>query len=195
MPALHVSEELLDQYSIGSLPEELLPEVEEHVLACEACQSRLKEADDFREIFRAAAVLPEARPHRSWWRAWRRPVAVWAAAAGFAASLIVVVANRHESPSAPAIAMLQSLRGPETSAQVPAGKPVVLMLDVAPLSQGAAYETRIVDPLGSEVFRGAATNRDGHPSVLVNKLARGAYWIRVYRGKGELVAEYGLEAR
>src|SRR4051812_31558466 len=109
----HVNEDLLDQYVVGSMDAEPLPELEEHLLVCGTCQSRLKAADEFAHLFREASSLPEARATRPWWQGFRRPAAGWTAAAVAAAALILFVAPRSEPAGAPVAAYLQSFRGPE----------------------------------------------------------------------------------
>ena len=66
MPELHLSDELLDEYALGTLAQEQLAGLEEHLLFCQACQSRLEASDEFTMLFREAAVQPDARSRRSW---------------------------------------------------------------------------------------------------------------------------------
>lgn len=49
----HISEDLLDQYALKKLPEELAASLEEHLLVCPGCQDRLQLTDDFIEALRA----------------------------------------------------------------------------------------------------------------------------------------------
>jgi len=41
----HIPDELLAEYSRGTLPDAALDEVEEHLLICEQCRNRLTELD------------------------------------------------------------------------------------------------------------------------------------------------------
>src|SRR5262245_35256885 len=70
MSTWHISEDSIDRYAIGALEGEALAEVEEHLLTCPDCQARLLEADEFVEVFRAAAVQPGVRPakRRFFWQ-------------------------------------------------------------------------------------------------------------------------------
>src|SRR5579884_3755807 len=83
----HLGEEVLDQYAIGNLRPDLIPTVEEHLLGCGSCQSRLAEADQFVSVFRAAAMEILEAPHakRQFWTGLfvRRPVQ-WAAGVAIA---------------------------------------------------------------------------------------------------------------
>jgi hypothetical protein len=57
------------------------------------------------------------------------------------------------------------------------------------------YEVEIVDATGNQILMERADVRDGRLTALV-KVARGAYWVRVYQQQvgRELVAEYSLRA-
>src|SRR5450631_3776591 len=91
MPDPHFNDEVLDQYSLGVLSPQLLGGVEEHLLTCENCQSRLDASDEFAMLFRAAAVQPDTRSPRGWRMLWNRPVANWTAAAVSMAAILLIV--------------------------------------------------------------------------------------------------------
>ncbi len=171
--------------------------VEEHLLICRFCQKRLVEADQFVPLFRAAAAQMDARiaPGRS--RVFASRMA-WAGAAASAAALVVLLISGepHITKAPPAILMMQSLRGPEAGARTAAGRPALLVFDLTIQANPADYEIEIVDAVGSEILQTGAAVKDGKLAVLVEKLARGSYWVRLYRKQAEreLVAEYGLRA-
>jgi anti-sigma factor RsiW len=52
----HISEDWLERYSMGTLPEPQSGSLEEHLLICEDCQDRLRFLDQFIAAFRAAAA-------------------------------------------------------------------------------------------------------------------------------------------
>jgi Putative zinc-finger len=195
MPPLHIEEDDLEQYSLGTLAEEQLAALEEHLLICPACQSRLKASDEFVNLFRAAAVQPDARPRRLWQRIARRPLVAWPAAVAVAASVLLIVVHRNEPVAVPTTVFLQSLRGPDSATQVRAGKPAFLVFDLSPAARREAHEARVVDPLGAEILKASVSTQEDRAAVFVDKLRKGSYWIRLYRRDGELIAEYGLEAR
>ena len=58
MPAPHIEDNFLDQYAAGTLPPARLEGVEEHLLQCPDCQSRLDASDKFAILFRTAAMDP-----------------------------------------------------------------------------------------------------------------------------------------
>jgi anti-sigma factor RsiW len=189
----HSSDEQLDQYAMGTLPEESLPEVEEHLLVCETCQERLTLSDEFVQVFRAAAAQPDVRARRAWWSLLSPRTAGWTAAAAVAA-LVLLIVGQQRTPTAPAVVFLQSLRGPEASAQIAAGKPAILVFDIDRTAR--ASEVQVVDTVGTEVLKAPASVKDGQLALNIPKLAKGSYWVRVYRGdKREIIAEYGLQAR
>jgi hypothetical protein len=197
MAMLHTNEELLDQYALGILPEEHLAGVEEHLLICEACQSRLDVSDEFTMLFRAAAVQPDARSQRSWRLFWNHPVASWTGAAvAILAILFLVVGPFRKPPAPPAMVFMQSLRGPDAPAQVTAGRPALLVFDIVPTAGVNDYEARIVNPVGIEILAAKVFFKDGRLAVLVSRVPPGSYWVRVSKtDTREPIAEYGLRAR
>jgi anti-sigma factor RsiW len=193
MPQSHINDDELDLYALGRLSSEALPQVEEHLLVCEACQIRLRQSDEFTALFRHAAAQPDARPKSHWARLWRRPVGLAAAAAAMLA-VLVVVTRREGSPVAPAIVSMQSLRGPEAPARVDSGRPAILVFDIE-TSSPASYEARLVDREGNELRKPRTAAQDGRLTVPLEALPEGSYWVRVYRaGESDPIAEYGLQA-
>jgi hypothetical protein len=197
MPTLHIEDEVLERYSIGSLPEELVAEVEEHLLLCLICQNRLSETDRFLMLLREAATRLSAQPSTERERRSSFRFGSWAAAAAFLlAALILLPPHQllpphHDTPS-PAVVWMQSLRGQEGATHVTFGQPSLLVFDLT-LTAEPHYLVQIVDRGGNEVLKDRATIRTGRICLLVNSIRRGSYWVRVYReADSELVAEYGL---
>ena len=171
--------------------------VEDHLLICRFCQNRLVETDQFLPVFRAAATQVDAHTAPEPRRVFASRM-VWAGAVASAAALLVflISGEPHNTKAPPAILMMQSLRGPEAGAHTAAGRPALLVFDLAIQANRADYEIEIVDAVGSEVLQTGAAVKDGRLTVLVEKLARGSYWVRLYRKQAdrELIAEYGLRA-
>jgi hypothetical protein len=201
MPVPHIEETQIDQYAMGILSGNLLAEVEEHLLFCAACQSRLVETDEFLSAFRLAATQVAPRPVPVWTRI-LNPRALWA---GFPVLVVLVtlIAIVPRTSTVPSVVQMQSLRGPESGAQVRAGRPLVLVFDAdaftLPESTSDAsspgYQIKVLDLTGSEVLVADAGERDGKISVPVQHLGRGSYWVRLYRkGSSTLAAEYSLRA-
>ena len=202
MPIPHIEENVLDQYALGTLSTESIAAVEEHLLVCSFCQSRLVEADELSLLFREAAILEDASANRRWLSAFTFRTSFWPGVAAATALLILLITGDyyHGSKVQPAVLLLQSLRGPEDGAKMASARPYLLVLDAAFDAAVQAnrpdYDIEIVNAVGDKVLKKSAEVRDGHLAVLVEGLARGSYWVRVYhkRTGPELLAEYGLRA-
>jgi hypothetical protein len=190
MATPHVSDEGLEQYAMGVMRGEVAVELEEHLRACGLCQARLAETKQFLSVFRAAATQlePYARPQSR--------VLVLAAVTAAAALLIFMIAKTRDSTTlVPATVIMESMRGLETGARIPAGRASVLILDAAPSAIGTEAQVEIVDPAGNRILILPGKWDKGHLTATVGKLGRGSYWVRVYsKATKDLVAEYGLRA-
>jgi len=197
MPRPHIDEDTLERYLLGTVPAGLIPEVEEHLLFCSACQTTLVETEEFISAFRLAAE--QVQPTSKW--GWFSPIrsAVWAgAASAVAATLILFAAGSPRNVKiSPAVVLMHALRGPEDGAQVASGKPSLLVFDLPLAAIPNAYRVEIVDLTGAVVVEKDGEIRDGRFAVSLEKLASGSYWVRVYRksDRDELIAEYALRAR
>jgi anti-sigma factor RsiW len=59
----HISEDMLEMYALGRIPEVDLAPVEEHLQICLTCQIRLEEMDEYIKVMKAAtAAVPFAVP-------------------------------------------------------------------------------------------------------------------------------------
>jgi len=199
MPAPHIEENVLDRYAMGTLPGESIPKVEEHLLDCFFCQSRLVEADDFLLQFRAAATQVDMRPASLWQRLQNAQRLLWGGSAVLAAGLMLLLTPSipQQMRPQPAIVMMQSLRGPEARMQIARGRPGLLIFDVPIAPARTDFEIEIVDTGGHEVLKGNGIVKEDHLTFSVGRLAPAAYWVRVYQRQPAkvLVAEYGLEAK
>ena len=54
----HISEDSLEQYAMGAIPESEAGPLEEHLLICPTCQDRLQATDDYVAALRVAAKAP-----------------------------------------------------------------------------------------------------------------------------------------
>lgn len=196
----HADDECLEKYSIGSLPETELSEVEEHLLVCARCQQRLEEVDAYaRAMRRAAAQLRREEQSRGRLPAWisdllARPRLVWGL--GLAVLALVFLIGRHwMGPTAagpPVAVLLQASRGGE-SERAPAGKPLAFTIDLAQLPSCASYRIEMVNSAGQPVWESRAEPRTGKIRAVTSQgFARGAYYVRLY-SPSELLREFGLE--
>ena len=196
MATPHIDDNLLEQYALGTLGPEFLAEIEEHLLVCPDCQTRLTAADEFLWLFRAAATQPDARPRSLWRRLFILRPLTWAGAAAAIATVVVLISvDFRKSPVTPATVFMQTFRGPEGATAIASAKPARLVFDVPAAAPAGDYAIQIVDLLGNPVMSAPAEINNEHLSVLTSKLKPGSYWVRIYRKpSGELIAEYGLRA-
>jgi hypothetical protein len=200
----HASDELLEQYLMGRLDELTSQDFEEHLLICAGCQDNLAFTDAYRKSMGRAALelrqagaqagLPVKKPFGG---LFRLPRPVWAMAA---LALVIAAGSRwpsnHGSMAPPALVLLQSNRGAESplNSSTPAAKPFTLMLDLTDLPPLPQYRLEIVDASGRAVFGSRAAPENNKLRATIAKgLPGGTYYVRVYGG--ELLREYGLEAR
>jgi hypothetical protein len=185
-------EDCIESYALGTLPEEESAQLEEHLLVCESCQARVAREDAFASGMRHAALRfrlqsSAGKPMRS---LFPRLFPVLACAAMV---LIVVLTGRywiHPAGTAPAFAVkLEALRGAEPGSTVPAGRPLSFQADLAGVHAAGPYRLELVDRDGRGIWKGATAN------ATIPGLAPGTYFMRLYSGGGELLREYGLEAR
>ena len=196
----HIEEDLLDRYALGSLSAESIIPLEEHLLVCAFCQSRLAEADRFLMLFRDAATSEGVSPAPRWMNILAFQKVFWPGAAAALTVLLIFLSSgdSHHVRLPPAILMMHSLRGPDAGAEMSTARPFLLVFDAAVSAARTDYEIAIVDAQGNKVLNRGAEVRDGRLAVLIEKkeLAPGSYWVRVYRKRagGELLAEYSLRA-
>jgi hypothetical protein len=191
----HIEDNRLEQYAMGALPEQPRAAVDEHLLACADCQSRLVQIDLFLAAFRPAILQMQTQPAvaRKEFRLF--PRLVWpASVAAMAACLLLVTVGPGAHPVAPAIVQMQALRGPGRVARLTAGQSALLVFDVAGEASPAKYEIEVVDRSGKAVYTAATEAIGDTLSFPVRKLYPGSYWVRVYRDRPEkeLLEEYAL---
>jgi hypothetical protein len=177
---------------MGAMRGEVVAQLEEHLGACGLCRHRLRETKQFLSVFRAAAAQLESQP-----RVPSRGLLLLVAATVAAALLLMFVVTTGQDTSAPlpATVIMESMRGLERGAHIPAGSPSVLVFDAAPAVVGAEAQVEIVDRAGKRILMMPGKWNKDHLTATVGKLAPGSYWVRVYsKATKDLVAEYGLEA-
>lgn len=194
----HLSEEALEIYSAGSMPEEECTSLEEHLLTCPHCQTRLTETDDYLRATRAAAS--DLR------RATRRPSKdtrerrLWPlAAAGLVACAVAIVLPWRSN-------QLQHVRdidltvergaGQRSVIQAPVGQRLALNLDLTEVQHAQEYRLEVVNASGAQVWAGLVKKSGSRlRAELPVTLAQGIYWVRLYIPTPAplLLREYGLQ--
>jgi hypothetical protein len=187
VPTLHLNEDFLDEYAAGTLDVDQSAAIEEHLLACELCQSRLVRADQFIALFRAAAESQS-------WCAKYRPWKLVVTAAAMAAALTMVLVTPRAQLTTPERVQMRSLRGPNVASSMTFGRRAVLVFDSPYLSGARNYVAEIVDLNGGHVLTCRTVMKEGRPAMLIEKLPRGSYWVRLHaqQDDGAPAAEYEL---
>lgn len=180
----------LEAYASGTLPENEVRAVEEHLLVCPACRERLAETEAYVRAMRAAAARARAAARRPKPFPWLRPAFALAAAA--LAVYIGAAAGWRAMRARPAAAeiVLEATRGVNSST-APAGAPLHLSLDATGLPPLAEYRVEVVDETGRGVLGTSAAPIGGRlPVAAPGGLDPGHYFVRVYGGA--LLREYAL---
>ncbi len=195
----HASDECLEQYTLGSLEEPLLGELEEHLLLCSRCQDHLREIDAYRAAMRSAAAQLE-REDEARKRFRTRISAVltvrrlgWLMALGavIVAGMSLRFWMSRQGPP-PMALFLETSRGAEVR-HAPARRPLELSLDTRALPAYPAYLVETVDAVGTVQAQFQAAAAEGRVRAPLPKgLAPGTYFIRLYSPSRELLREYGL---
>jgi len=189
----HPSEELLEEYFFHRLAEAQVAQIEEHLLTCEACRIAVQELDAFILTMKAEAARPTESRHRN------MPIVNRIGVASTVALLLValvVFRTRPVGNPAPAEVMLSSIRGLESRAEAPAGKPLQLNIEAPDLVSSQAYRIAVVDAAGGVIWTGAAMDAGGKISAQEPKrLASGMYWIRLYDSEGRQLREFGMSVK
>jgi hypothetical protein len=187
----HIEETVLERYSMGSLTEEAAAEVEQHLLLCEACCTRVTEADAYiRAVKRAAQVMPEPEPSR--WNL-RLLLPAFAVCALLIAAAVVKFSPSVERP--PATVALFAMRGTDTQGHGPSRRPLLLQPDLNGLPASSYYRLDLVTISGAPIWQGLLSVQTQPPTALLPPQSRGAYFVRVSLPSGELLREYALELR
>ncbi len=182
----HLTEDALEVYTLGRLSsEEDIAAVEEHLLVCGHCQTRLEKMDEFVEAAvagtKAIAASPEPNRYRNY-----LPIAIAASAA-----LMVFIPGLLEQKTEPTSIDLVAVRN-ESRLSVPARKPLNLKPDLTGLSE-AAYAWELSGADGDVKAKGQLT-LNGRLSV--SGLAEGQYWLRLKpAGHQEILREFSLSVK
>ena len=193
--AAHPSEEVLEAYALKRLAEDHIPEVERHLLVCEACQHSLADLDTFiaamKTVSPEAVPAPVMRP-----RVWPRWQTALAAAAVLAGAFFVWESSGTRP--VPATIILSSMRGSQVASPTgPANTPLELEIASTQLDDRDGFRIDLVTAEGAPVWSGAVTHSAaGKPVVRIDKrLSAGSYWVRLYSPENQLLQEYGLQLK
>jgi hypothetical protein len=197
---VHAPEEFLEEYVMGRVQEPALSVLEEHLLTCAPCQTKLMELNEYTALMRGALKrLEQTCPAPSVSFAFSFPHIPGFGAVLAAAFVVMVVSASavwHSQRNASSAAVtLTALRGGSADglASAPAGRPLDLAVETANLEPAAAYRLELVDQNGIAKWSGQATITGTRLSAHVARgLRPGVYWVRLYAPGDELLREFGL---
>ncbi len=200
MDSSHLTEETIENYTMGRLAESDLALVEEHLLLCDSCQDQVQKMDDFVKAVRGAAKLAKDDPPTAWdrFRGYLtfHPGSVWAGVSALAAA-VVIFTFLPPGSSTPQNLALSTVRGSDGSApHAKANTPINLQLDVSEVAASPLYTIELVDSSGGIIGNYTNEPKASKLNVAVaQKLPSGQYWIRLYGDslKTDLLREYGLK--
>jgi hypothetical protein len=199
----HFDEESLESYAFGRLAEERAEVLEEHLLICEECRTRLDTTQSYiKAMARGSLWLQKesAKPglfsQVSGWFRW--PVMVWAPAT--AAVLVILAVSavnlRRNEPILPPVAV--SLMANRAEAEVvQAHHPVILHLDTTGLKlKSSAVQVTLVDANGKKLEESSAAFGQFVDFKIAQPLQPGVYYARILKpGSADSAREFALDVR
>ena len=193
----HMDENEIEGYSMGAVSDGERARFDEHLLICESCRSRVAKSDDYLAAMQGASWRmrrqpPEPAPSR---RFFPRLIPFFAAA-GLVALVAIAGLRPWARVTAPMFAVsLEAMRGAGIDARAPAGRALLLNLQLAGLPVQASYRVETVDRVGKVVWQGTVPAQDSTAAAALPGMPAGVYFVRVYASSGELLREYGLEVQ
>jgi len=204
----HLDEDEIEEYSMGVVPEIECARFDEHLLVCGACRIRVAESEDYLAAMHGAGLQfrQQARKLRERQRGTRQvflPLISRSYAVALVATFAVLVAllglgalRRWVREAQPIFALrLEAVRGAGIEAHAPAGRTLLLKLDLAGLPAQASYRVETVDRLGNAVWQGMVPSVESKAIASLPGMRAGVYFVRVYASSGELLREYGFDVQ
>lgn len=189
---LHQSDERLELYALGRLPDSDSTLLEEHLLVCELCRESLDQVEAYALAMRSAvAGEPVGAVADSWFRGFFQ-FKTLLFAGGFAAAVLLAVLYLHPRPNVAPLASLEltAMRGSMVSIK-PARETDILLAD-APAQLSTPVQ--MVDASGGTVWNGIPDS-PSHTIRVVKELAPGSYFVRLFNSNGVLLHEYGFQVQ
>ena len=191
----HLDDEELERYSMGAMPEAAIAPFEEHLLVCEPCQLRLAQTDAYVGAMRQASARLRTEPLKRG-LPWLRFPRLIPALAGMAVAIVAAglwIGRPDMGEAHPFAVDLEATRGAAIEAKAPAGRWLLLRLDLANLPASSSYRLEMVDRFGSRIYQATVAAQGSRVGFMVPGTQPGIYFVRLYRPPGELLREYGFE--
>jgi hypothetical protein len=191
----HLDDEELERYSMGAMPEAAIAPFEEHLLVCEPCQLRLAQTDAYVGAMRQASARLRTEPLKRG-LPWLRFPRLIPALAGMAVAIVAAglwIGRPDMGEAHPFAVDLEATRGAAIEAKAPAGRWLLLRLDLANLPASSSYRLEMVDRFGSRVWQSTVPAQESKAGFKVPGAQPGIYFVRVYWPPGQLLREYGFE--
>ena len=193
----HVDDEEIERYSMGAMPEAAIAPFEEHLLVCEPCQLRLAQTDAYVGAMRQASARLRTEPLKRG-LPWLRFPRLVPALAGMAVAIVAAglwISRPDMGEAHPFAVDLEATRGAAIEARAPAGRWLLLRLDLANLPASSSYRLEMVDRFGSRIYQATVAAQGSKAGFKVPGTGPGVYFVRLYRPPGELLREYGFEVQ
>src|SRR5271165_835252 len=186
----HVGEDTMERYVLGHLPVELSSVLEEHVILCETCQTRLEQIEEYVRIAAAAGteLQADAKAVAPWYRdfSWLAiPKPVWAGALALLMLSVAIPIYRSLDGQTEEVSM-KAVRGPVAHASH--GK-LVLRIDTSTIQHVTSFQIELVRANGEIVWQGPADASNNQLRLpFPTKIDPGWYSVRLYsRGSSDLL--------
>jgi hypothetical protein len=200
----HPSDEVLELYSFGRLPEATVVPTEEHLLTCHDCQDRLADTDAYVSAMKEAcrrfvAAAPRPGPVPFMRNLFHLPKPVFAVALtlGVISSVTIPIWNQRGKAGPELDVRLAASRGISQSVPLAlANRRLHLTIDVSQVTNFPSYGVSVVRGNGSTVWQESAKPDGNLLSVRLPKpIDAGLYWVRLSSPEAEPIQEYSLRVQ
>jgi hypothetical protein len=195
----HGTDEELEHYALGRLPNSALSVLETHLIACDGCRQRLDHIAHFALAMREVlSTQPEpATAARKWFPFLRRPAFPMALGSlAFAALVVIAFAISGGRTSFVPVATLQlsAMRG-EMQSAAPTREMDITLLDVP--QAGGPFPVELVDDTGKALWFGiaVASSRGAAEIKMRQTFESGDYFLRLYSADRRVIHEYGFRVK
>jgi len=190
----HGTEEKLELYALGRLPDSDRALLEEHLIVCAVCREKLDGIGGFALAMREAGKQqPEAASTRKLASFFRQP-AVSMALVFVLVVIVIAIFSTERTEVAPSAALqLTAARGGMPST-VSARQLDLRLAD--PPAEGGPFRVAVFNAAGGTVWSGLAESTPAGVDVSVTvTLPQGDYFVRLYSVDGKTLREYGFRVR